>query len=128
MPICRDMIKTRKLQFIQQLPGSDQAAKASALLSKVHGIEFVEQTKMGRLRIRYDVRELTLQMIVRALKDVNFVLDNSFTTRIIHSLYAYCEDAQRASIGVENHADHPVLSHPDTATHDPRPHNWRNYI
>ena len=128
MPMCRDVIKTRELQFLSKLPGVDAAEKAQRLLSRVKGIEAVELVRPGRLSLRYDVRLLTLQMIEAALRDVGFFLDNKLTTRIRRSLFAYCEDAQRASLGVEHDAEHVILSHPDSATHDPRPHNWRNYL
>jgi len=128
MSICRDVIKTRELRFLSKLPGVDEAEKAQRMLSGVIGIEAVEQVRRGHLRLRYDVRLLTLQMIESALRDVGFFLDNRLSTRIRRSLFAYCEDAQRASLGVEHDNDHFVLTHPDNTTHDPRPHNWRNYI
>lgn len=128
MPICSDVMKNRELQFLSKLPGIDEAEKARQLLGGVQGIESVEQVRKGVLRIRYDVRLLTLQMIEDALHDIGFYLDNRFTTRIKRSLFAYCEDAQRASLGVEVSEENPILSHPDTATHDPRPYNWRNYL
>ncbi|MGB5397699.1 MAG: hypothetical protein WBN96_11170 [Gammaproteobacteria bacterium] len=128
MQICRDVIKTRELQFLSKLPGIDEAEKARRLLSGVKGIEHVEQTHPGRLSLRYDVRQLTLQMIESALRDVGFFLDNSLVTRIRRSLFAYCEEAQRASLGLEQDSEHVMLSHHDSATHDPRPHNWRNYL
>jgi hypothetical protein len=128
MQICRDVVKTRELRFLSKLPGVDEAEKALRLLSGVNGIDEVERVRSGVLRLRYDVRLLTLQMIEAALRDVGFYLDNRLTTRIRRGLYAYCEDAQRASLGVEHEADRVMLTHPDTVTHDPRPHNWRNYI
>jgi hypothetical protein len=128
MQICRDVIKSRELRFLSKLPGVDEAEKASRLLNGVKGVESVTLLRPGVLSLRYDVRLLTLQMIEAALRDVGFYLDNRLTTRIRRSLFAYCEDAQRAGMGVEYDSDHVVLTHPDTATHDPRPHNWRNYI
>jgi hypothetical protein len=128
MRIYRDVIKTRELQFLSKLPGVDEAEKAHRLLSGVKGIEGVKLIRVGHLSLRYDVRILTLQMIESALGDVGFFLDNRLTTRIQRSLFAYCEDAQRASLGVEHDPEHVIFSHHDSATHDPRPHNWRNYI
>jgi hypothetical protein len=128
MPICRDVIKSQHLQFVSKLRGSDDADKARLLLSGVQGIEAVETRRKGRLRIRYDVRELTLQMIEAALRDVGFQLKDNLLSRFKRSLIAYCEDTQRASLGVEQDAEQAILSLPDTLAHDPRPHNWRNYL
>jgi len=128
MPICRDVFKSHDLQFINRLRGSDDAEKARLLLGNINGIEMAELVRTGRLRLRYDVRQLTLQMIEAALNDVGFILEDSLLTRIRRGLIAYCEDTQRASLGVEHDAEQNILSHPDTLAHDPRPHNWRNYL
>jgi hypothetical protein len=128
MPICRDVFKNRHVQFLNKLSGSDDAHKARQLLSNVQGIETVTLLRTGKLRLRYDVRELTLQMIEDALRDVGFLLDNNLLCRIKRGLIAYCEDTQRASLGVEHDAEQSILSQSDTLAHDPRPHNWRNYL
>ncbi len=128
MSVCRDVFKTRTVQFLNKLPGSDDAHKARQLLSNVRGIGSVTLLGTGKLRLRYDVRELTLQMIEDALRDVGFLLDNHLFCRIKRGLIGYCEDTQRASLGVEQDAEQNILSHPDTLAHDPRPHNWRNYL
>jgi hypothetical protein len=128
MTAYRDIIKTRDLHFSAQANDIDQAQKACALLHRVQGVESAKHTRTSQLSIRYDVRVLTLQMIEAALKDVGFVLNNSLICRIRRSLFAYCEDAQRASLGVENQNDRAIIDHTDTVAHDPRPYNWRNYL
>jgi hypothetical protein len=128
MSICRDVFKTRTVQFLNKLPGADDAHKARQLLSNVQGIELVTLLRTGKLRLRYDVRELTLQMIEDALRDVGFQLDNNLFCRIKRGLITYCEDTQRASLGVERGIEHSLLDQPDTLVQDPRPHNWRNYL
>lgn len=128
MSTCRDVFKTHNLQFLNRQAGTDDADKARQLLSQVKGIEAVTLVQGGILQIRYDVRLLTLQMITSALRDVGFRLNTRLLTRIKHSLIAYCEDTQRASLGVIHDAEQAILNHPDTVTHDPRPHNWRNYL
>jgi hypothetical protein len=116
------------VQFLNKLSGPDDAHKARQLLSNVQGIEAVTLLRAGKLRLRYDVRELTLQMIEDALRDVGFQLNNSLFCRIKRGLITYCEDTQRASLGVEHDAEQSILSQPETLAQDPRPHNWRNYL
>ncbi len=128
MPICRDVIKTRELRFSRRLSGADDAAKAEQLLKNIHGIESVYYRTNQVLRIRYDIQQLTLQMIEAALRDVGFQLKTGLLTRAHHSLIAYCEDTQRASLGLERAGEQSLLDQPDTMAHDPRPHNWRNYL
>lgn len=128
MPVRHDVIKSRELKFVLKLTGGDAAVKAEALLLGVRGIESVSQSRAQVLQIRYDVRLLTLQMIEAALNDVGFQLETNLIKRIQRSLIAYCEDTQRASLGVEHDTEQSLLNHPETITHDPRPHNWRNYL
>jgi hypothetical protein len=128
MSICRDVFKTHTVQFLNKLSEPDDADKARQLLNKVQGIESVSLLRTGKLRLRYDVRELTLQMIEDALRDVGFLLNNNLFCRIKRGLIAYCEDTQRASLGVEHETEQSILSQPETLAQDPRPHNWRNYL
>jgi hypothetical protein len=128
MSICRDVFKNRNVQFLNKLSGPDDADKARQLLSNVQGIESVTLLHAGKVRLRYDVRELTLQMIEDALRDVGFQLDNNLFCRIKRGMISYCEDTQRASLGVEHDAEQSILSQPEPLSQDPRPHNWRNYL
>lgn len=128
MAICNDIIKTREICFRAERAASNPAQQAMALLKDVRGIEHMELRGPNRLQLRYDVGKLTLQMIETALKEVNFNLDNGLIHRMKRSLLSYCEDAQRASLGV-NHdesADN-AISLPKNHTQDPRPDHWRHY-
>lgn len=129
MEICKDIVKCRDIRFIHSLSGADHAEKARQLLIDVPGIETMTIIRTDCLRVRYDVRKLTLQMLESALKSVGFDLDNSLTNRIKRSIFAYCEDVHRSSLHLDevNH-EHPSLTVPEHVTHDPRPDNWRNYV
>ncbi len=127
MAIYKDVIKNREIRFARR--DSAQAEKAMRLLADVGGIEQMSVTTANTLRIRYDVQHLTLQMLESALKQVGFDLDNGFIMQIKRALYAYCEDAQRSTLGIERaKAEHHTLSLSEQGTHDPRPDNWRHYV
>lgn len=128
MPLCNDIIKNRDIRF--KLTSADQAAKAAQLLKDVPGVEHIEATAADCLHIRYTVETLTLQMIESALREVGFELDDGFLMRLKRAVFSYCEDALRASIGVDdNENEHsPSLSLPHHALEDPRPHDWRKYV
>lgn len=126
MPLSNDVIKNREIRFKLSTPG--QAEKAKQLLCDVPGIEHVEATDSNCLHIRYTVEALTLQMIESALREVGFELDNSVFTNIKRAVFSYCEDALRASIGVDQAgANKPSISL-HHASHDPRPDDWRHYV
>ena len=128
MPLCNDLIKDREIRF--KLSTQDQARKAEQLLKDVPGVESIEAMTSRSLRIRYSVEDLTLQMIEAALREVGFDLDDGLLNRLKRAVFSYCEDALRASIGVEESGSDstPSLSLPQHAVQDPRPHDWHKYV
>ncbi len=133
MPLCkcRDITKNREIRFTHSLTETDQAEKAVQLLIDIAGIEFVAPARPHILQIRYDVREITLQMLESALVDVDFTLHNNLAIRFKRELIAYCEDALRSSLGIETNQQASLTLSRNTPHHhnlDPRPDNWRNYI
>lgn len=136
MPANDDVIKIREIRFtrygLNQTNDQghiDQANKALRSLADVNGIEEMTVTTTNVLQISYDVRLLTLQMLESALVEVGFNLDLSITTQIKRSLFAYCEEAQRSSLGLEqSKTENSSISLSDSGAHDPRPDNWRHYV
>jgi hypothetical protein len=127
MPLCNDIIKERDIRFAPA--ERDQAERAMQLLAGVAGIESMKVTVAGSLHIRYDVQALTLQMIESALIEVGFRLDDGPLLRLKRAVYCYCEDALRASLGVEQqNADKASLTLSRDISHDPRPDDWRKYV
>ncbi len=126
MPICKDIIKQRIIHLQSNDP--QVAKRASELLSAVPGVSRARATGEGRIRIHYDVRELTLQMIEQALQDIGFDLSRSIGCRIKRGLAAYCEDALRESLGINQPPQKQRALKLNTSTpHDPRPYQWRNF-
>lgn len=133
MPLCNDITKDREIRFTLSLTKADQAETAARLLADVAGIELVVPVRPNVLRVRYDIREISLQMLESALIDVGFNLRDSLAKRFKYELIAYCEDALRSSLGIETDRQQPPsLSLTKAELHhhslDPRPDNWRNYI
>jgi hypothetical protein len=128
MPLCNDIIKNREIRFKLSTP--DQAKKAEQLLNDVPGIERIHATAPDCLHIQYSVEALTLQMIESALREVGFDLEDGIITRVKRAVYSYCEDALRASIGIDESAsgNPPALNLSQHTLQDPRPHDWRKYV
>ena len=127
MPLCHDTIKNREIRFKLSTP--DQAKKAEQLLNSIEGIEHIEVVAPCCMHIRYNVEKLTLQMIESALREVGFDLDDGLVIRLKRAVFSYCEDALRASIGVDETSNDKTptltLNHP---LQDPRPHDWRKLV
>ena len=128
MPLCNDIIKNRLIRFKLSTP--DQARKAAQLLADVPGIQRTEVVDPYNLQIHYNVEVLTLQMIESALRDVGFDLHDDVIANLKRAVYSYCEDALRASIGVDQHShdNQPSISLRHPSLKDPRPHNWRKFV
>lgn len=128
MPLCNDIIKNRVIRFKLSTP--DQAINAAQLLGGVSGIEHIEAVATDSLQIRYNVEELTLNMIESALREVGFDLQDGLVIRVKRAVFSYCEDALRASIGVDeaNNDTRPALTLPSHSLEDPRPHDWRKHV
>ena len=130
MPLCNDITKEREIRFTRSQTSTDQAEHAVQLLVDLVGIELATPARFNVLLVRYDVREITLQMLESALIDVGFNLHNNFSLRCKREIIAYCEGALRSSLGIETDQQSPLSLNKPAAYHnklDPRPDNWRNY-
>ena len=133
MPLCqcRDITKNREIRFTQSPAGIDQVKKAVQLLTDITGIELAAPARPYVLQVRYDVREITLQMLESALIDIDFSLHNNLHIRFKRGLIAYCEDALRSSLGIESDQQASLTLSKTSPHHqnlDHRPDNWRNYV
>lgn len=128
MPLCNDIIKNRVIRFKLSTP--DQASKAEQLLAGLPGIHHTEVKDQQSLQIRYNVEELTLQMIESALREVGFDLNDDIITNLKRAVFSYCEEALRASIGVAHHShdNQPSITLRHPSLKDPRQHNWRKFV
>ena len=125
MPLCNDVIKKRIIRF--KLSQPDQAEKARQILADVPGIEHLQVTDSESLSIRYTVEELTLHMIESALREVGFELEDGIVTNLKRAVFSYCEDALRASIGVDQAGASPKIKLQNSSL-DPRSDHWRRYV
>ncbi|MDH3342293.1 MAG: hypothetical protein OEM07_01060 [Gammaproteobacteria bacterium] len=133
MPLCqcRDIIKHREIRFTRSLTEPDQAERAVRLLIGISGIKHAVPARPNTLHIRYDVREISLQMLESALTDVGFTLHNNLAIRLKRELITYCEDAMRSNLGIETEQQNTLALKCDSLHHnnlDPRPDHWRNYV
>ena len=92
-------IKHRDLCFCDHNP-QQQAEDAMLLLQLADGIISINKTASHRLRISYDIRKLSLEIIDSALSEIGFHLDNSLICKLKRALYYYVEDIQRENLGI----------------------------
>jgi len=94
-----DFIKQREIHFRDHNPQANQAREASQLLMGVKGIEQLRVLTPDCLQVRYDLRQISMQMIESALAEVGFHLDNNLLAKMKRALIYYTEDTQLLNEG-----------------------------
>ena len=80
--------------------GDDQAKSAIFLLADVDGVLDLKYLSHTNILITYDVRSLSLDMILSALSSVGFSLDDSLLSKIKNALCVYSEETLRENLGI----------------------------
>lgn len=129
-----DEIKHRDLCFCDHNP-QQQAEDALLLLQVADGVIHIKKFASNKLKISYDIRQLSLEIIDSALAEIGFHLDNSIICKIKRALFYYAEEIQRENLGIsrdENDSTRSVfvnryqqLKH---GCRDAKPDEWRKYL
>lgn len=77
-----------------------KAPGAALLLADARGVRAVEVIDDFHLQVRYDLREVGLEQLEKALMEVGFHLDNSLLSKLRRALAYYTEENRRASLGI----------------------------
>ncbi len=130
-----EFIKEREIHFTENRPGEDQAAAAAELLRGIDGVDSVEVSASGRLRLQYDLRRISLEVIEDALAELGFGLDEGLMARVQRALVYYSEETQRANLDVEyswaprtREAFVKAYQRRPHGCRDGRPPHWRRYL
>ena len=131
--IDHELIKHREIAFCSLHADPDQAKSAVLFFSDIEGISHLELIETHRLRISYDIRILTLQLLEEALVELGFHLDNSLLHKLKRALYYYTEENQQENLGCNNGqcTRDIFVSRYDRLQHgcrDDRPDYWRKYL
>ena len=91
--------KQRDIHFCAIDPAAEPARDAARLLINVPGVDSVRTLARDCLQVRYDLRQISQQIIEESLADLGFHLDNSLLCRMRRALVYYCEETQLANMG-----------------------------
>jgi len=127
------LTKQRDILFNNFEKETDQAKSAIFLLADVDGVLDLKYISETQLFITYDVRSLTMEIILQVLESVGFHLDHSLLSKIKNALYAYTETTLRENLGIMDSKatrdifirDYQQRSH---GCRDLRPTHWRHYL
>ncbi|MCP5158418.1 MAG: hypothetical protein H6974_14710 [Gammaproteobacteria bacterium] len=129
-----ELYKTRTIPFCRFHPDPEQVRTAAVWLRNVAGIESVRQTAPLSVEVTYDLRQVTLACIERALSELGYHLDNSLLCKLKRALFHYTEDTQRENLAIVQECQitqqevfinrYQHLAH---GCRDPQPEYWREY-
>jgi hypothetical protein len=114
----------------------DQAPAALRWLVDSPLIIACEIAGLNRLRVEYDLREITFVEIESALQELGFHLDNSLFSKLRRAFHAYCDGTCRANMQIDPHcigncARRIFVKQYQRGEHgcrDTRPRHWREYL
>jgi hypothetical protein len=129
-----ELYKHRTIQFCPVHPDPEQARSAALWLKGVAGIQSVQQLSPRALAVVYDLRQVTLQCIERALSELGYHLDNSLLCKLRRALFHYTEETQRENLAITQECEitrREVFvnryQHVAHGCRDPQPEYWREY-
>jgi len=131
--IDHELTKHREIGFCSLHADPDQAKSAMLFFSDVDGIAHLELIETHKLRISYDIRVITLQVLENALTELGFHLDNSLFFKLKRALYYYTEEVQQENLGCSKGqcTRNIFINRYDRLRHgcrDDRPNHWRKYL
>jgi hypothetical protein len=133
-PAMTELIKQREIHFRSLNPNANDAREVMRLLLDVQGIEDIRALTSNCVQVRYDLRNITLQIIEAALQEVGFHLDNSLLLKMKRSLFYYTEETQLMNLGYLHEQANPTLDMFISCYHqrqhgcrDERPPHLRHY-
>jgi len=127
------LTKRRDILFSRFEKNQNQAKSAIFLLADVDGVLDLKYLSETQLFITYDIRLLTMEIILEALESVGFQLDQSLLSKVKNALYAYTENTLRENLGISTSKmirDIFVQGYQRRlhGCRDQRPAHWRHYL
>lgn len=130
-----EVVKNREIAFAAVHPDPNQARTAAQMLADVAGIMTAEAASPTLLLVSYNVLQVSLEQIEKALTEVGFHLSSRLIYRLKRALYYYTEETQRANCGCSRGSSNCTqrifinrYSSKDHSCRDHRPEHWRKYL
>ena len=122
-----DRYRCRHIYLKQSNDPALQADAACAALSNLEGILIAAAHSDYCVHIIYSLDQLTFEIIIELLGELDFELDNNFLRSLRNTIYSYLEDNARDHMQPEQADSH---AHEADNTEIPQPDNdqyWEDY-
>lgn len=134
-PATFDFIKQHEIHFQNVDPAANDAREALRLLMDVQGVESIRALTPDCIQVRYDIRQITLQVFETALSEVGFHLDNGLLSKMKRALFYYTEETQLVNWGYQHGQANSTLdifvscyNQREHGCRDERPDYLRRYL
>lgn len=134
-PAVSDFIKQHEIHFRNVDPAANDARETLRLLMDVQGIVDIRALTPDCVQVRYDLRQITLQVIESALIEVGFHLDNGLLSKMKRALFYYTEETQLVNRGYQHDQASSTLdifvscyNQREHGCRDDRPEYLRRYL
>jgi len=102
-----DRYRCRYIYLQQSSDPALQAPAACAALANVDGILLAAPHGDHSAHIVYSLDELSFEIVIELLSELNFELDNSFLISLRNTIYCYLEDNVRDHLHVDEAEESP---------------------
>lgn len=114
--------------YLKQSDNPDlQAPAACAALGNLEGIVLVAPHSDHSVHIIYSLDELSFEIVIELLGELDFEMDNSFLISLRNTIYCYLEDNARDHLQIENPEDHQDESESSEIPHQDQDQYWEDY-
>ena len=102
-----DRYRCRYVYLKQSSDPAQQAPAACEALANIDGILLAAPHDEHSAHVVYSLDELTFEIVIDLLTELDFEMDNSFLISLRNTIYCYLEDNARDHMPVEN-AEEPA--------------------
>ncbi len=122
-----DRYRCRHIYLKQSNDPALQAESACAALANVDGILLAAAHSENCVHIIYSLDELTFEIVIDLLGELDFELDNSFLRSLRNTIYSYLEDNARDHLHIEQAEDQQEESGDAEIPQPDKDQYWEDY-
>lgn len=114
--------------YLKQSDNPDlQAEAACAALTNIEGILLASAHSEFSVHIIYSLDQLSFEIVIELLDELNFEMDNSFLMSLRNTIYCYMEDTARDNREFEHPEDHHAEGENSEKPHEDKDQYWEDY-
>jgi len=122
-----DRYRCRYIYLQQTSDPALQAPAACEALANIDGILLAAPHGEHSAHIVYSLDELSFEIVIELLSELNFELDNSFLISLRNTIYCYLEDNARDHLHIDDAEASPEEPESHELPHQSKEQYWDDY-